>query len=326
MVIPQYWAESRQQNKTPLRQVTVRRWGWSDTSQEAAQALADQRATDALQRILSGETLRRREPKNVYGVDGEVPIREEVVSRYGVNVITRNCYGSLCLNTPNVFFADVDSQWHGTKAFRKEGCLILLIAGIVVGIWARSFLAGLGAVIIVSVLWTLLIEGVNALRRPAGEVGAKAKNLAAIRSFAAAHPDWHLRVYQTPAGFRLLAMHDVFDPQAEATRKMLESMNSDRRFVTLCALQGCFRARVSPKPWRIGYKPKVAIPKSKWPFPPEHVEQRQQWVAGYSPLAEKFSSCRFLEHLGCSIVNPDAEAVRVIHDDLCRATLDLPIA
>ncbi len=47
-------------------------------------------------------------------------------------------------------------------------------------------------------------------------------------------------------------MHDVFNPQSEITGKALEEMNSDRRFATLCALQSCFRARVSPKYWRAG--------------------------------------------------------------------------
>ena len=66
MLIPYFWAEARLQNKLPERQITVRRWGWSDISQEDAQALADQRAQEAMNRIQSGESLRRREPKAAY--------------------------------------------------------------------------------------------------------------------------------------------------------------------------------------------------------------------------------------------------------------------
>jgi len=36
-----------------------------------------------------------------------VPIREEIVSRHGDTIITRNSYGARCLNTPNALFADI---------------------------------------------------------------------------------------------------------------------------------------------------------------------------------------------------------------------------
>src|SRR5688500_8191871 len=103
MIVPQYWAEGRVQHRAKGRQVTMRRFGWADTSQADAQAHADTRAQEALDRFLSGESLERREPKIPYnGADG-VPIREEIVSRHGEAIITRNSYGARCLNTPNVF-------------------------------------------------------------------------------------------------------------------------------------------------------------------------------------------------------------------------------
>ncbi len=118
MLIPYFWAESRLQTKSPSKQVTVKRWGWSDISQEDAQAVADSRAQEAMDRILDGENVRRREIKDAYGTEEGVPIREEVVSRHVNIAITRNSYGSLCLNTPNVFFADVDAQWRGALRLR----------------------------------------------------------------------------------------------------------------------------------------------------------------------------------------------------------------
>jgi hypothetical protein len=113
MLIPYFWAECRLQTKLAKRQVTVKRWGWSDLSQDDAQELANRRAKEAMERILNGETLRRLEAKDTYGTADGVPIREEVVSRHAEVVITRNSYGSLCLNTPNVLFADVDAEWRG---------------------------------------------------------------------------------------------------------------------------------------------------------------------------------------------------------------------
>ena len=43
MIVPQFWAEGRLQHRAKGRQVTVRRFGWSDVSQDEAQANADAR-------------------------------------------------------------------------------------------------------------------------------------------------------------------------------------------------------------------------------------------------------------------------------------------
>jgi hypothetical protein len=326
MMIPQFWAEHRIQEKRDGRQVTVRRWGWSDTSEAEARALAESRAKEAIARVWAGEDLRRREPLETYGNGDGMPIREEVVRRFPHAVITRNSYGSLCLNTPRVLFADVDATFRDPLRMPLGGCLLLVLAGIGVGIWLKSLWIGALVGIGIPGLWSAINRRIRAGRRPRLAEEARAAGLEGIRAFAASHPDWHLRVYETPAGFRLLAMHDVFDPRGREASAALGAMNSDRRFVTLCALQNCFRARVSPKYWRIGYRPAESLPKSKWPFPPEHLPRRRQWIEGYDRIAGGFASCRLLESLGSSRVHPEAEEVRKIHDELCRAVSTLPIA
>jgi hypothetical protein len=326
MNIPRYWADHRLQEKRSGRQVTVRRWGWSDTSEAEARSVAEARAKEAIARIWSGEPLRRREPLETYGNDEGMPIREEVVSRFPHAVITRNRYGSLCLNTPNVLFADVDATFRDPLRVNWGGCLLIVLASVALGIWQQSVWIGALVGIGVPWLWSAVNRRIRARRRPRLEAEARAEKLDGIRAFVAAHPAWCLRVYETPAGFRLLAMHDLFDPRAETTKTALEAMNSDRRFASLCLLQNCFRARVSPKYWRMGYRPAESLPKSKWPFPPEHLPRRRKWVEGYDRLAGGFASCRFLEQLGDGGLHPEAEEVRRIHDELCRAGSGLPIA
>jgi hypothetical protein len=326
MNIPYYWAEVRLQSKTAGTQITVRRWGWSDASQAEARVHAEQRAQEAMARIASGEPLRRRETQDSYGTKEGLPIREEVVSRHEHATITRNSYGALCLNTPDVLFADVDAPWQGERHVPILGCLAVVLGGIAAGLALKSVAIGLLIAIGGPMLWSSAVSGINRFRRPAGEREAKRSNLETVRAFSAAHPDWHLRVYETPAGYRLLAMHDVFDPQGESTRRAFQGIQADPRFARLCSLQSCFRARVSPKYWRMGYRPKDALPKSKWPFPARHLPLRAQWIAGYEALAQGFASCRFVERLGSAEVHPHAEAVRELHDSLCRAASDLPLA
>ena len=326
MLIPHFWAESRLQHKLPSRQITVRRWGWSDNSQTEAQLLADQRAQEAMARIQSGESLIRRERKTAYDCADGVPIREEVVSRHGNAVITRNSYGSLCLNTSNVFFADVDAPPQGELQMSLRGCLLMIATSAVAGILTKSALIGFGLAFAIPKLTSFIMDLINKQRRPKAEAQAREHAMATIHAFSAAHPSWHLRVYETPAGYRLLAMHDVFDPAGEAAKEGLEALNADKVFMRLCTIQGCFRARISPKYWRMKYRQPLNLPKSKWPFPSEHVPLRQRWIEAYDRHVPQYASCRFIETLGSRVTHPEAEAVCAVHDAYCRALSDLPLA
>ena len=127
MLIPDYWAEASLKHKVAGKQIAVRRFGWSELSQEDAQRNADARAEDAFARIVAGEKLARRELKMSYNGAVGVPIREEVLSRHEGAVITRNIYGARCLNTPNVLFADIDFVVQQMPAAFKWGILVFII-------------------------------------------------------------------------------------------------------------------------------------------------------------------------------------------------------
>ena len=73
MIVPAYWAEARLQARFRGRPMVVRRFGWSDEGPAQAQAHADARAHEALNAIIAGQVLPRREVRSNYGVDG-VPI------------------------------------------------------------------------------------------------------------------------------------------------------------------------------------------------------------------------------------------------------------
>ncbi|MCU0796670.1 MAG: hypothetical protein MUF31_12145 [Akkermansiaceae bacterium] len=326
MNIPRYWAEHRIQEKRDGRQVTVRRWGWSDQSDDAARALAEIRCKEAMARVWSGEKLSRREKAETYGNGDGMPIREELVKAFPHAAITRNRYGALCLNTPRVLFADVDGSYRDPLRVPPWGCAGLMLAGVLLGVLMKSLWLGALVGIGLPFLWFKVNEAVRKRRHPRLLEQAKAEGLASIRAFSEANPDWHIRIYETVAGYRLLAMHGVFDPRDEATGSMLHAMNSDPRFVRLCALQNCFRARISPKYWRMGYRPAESLPKSKWPFPDKDLPRREKWIEGYDRLSPGFASCRFVERLGSPQVHPEAEEIRRIHDEYCRSDSSLPLA
>ena len=324
MIVPQFWAEARIRDRVDGHQVTLRRFGWSDVGQQQAQAHADERVREALARVVAGEVLPQRDPKRAYnGADG-MPIREEIVGRHGEAIVTRNSYGALCLNTPDVLFADIDFQEGPSGGITCCAMALFLPVAIAFGWWMQSIQYGLMAVaaalafgraVAVGWHWLLLLSLGGPERR------ARRR----IDRFIERHPDWHLRLYRTPAGLRVLAMQRTFDPREPAVAECFDALGTDPIYVRMCWNQNCFRARISPKPWRIGIghiRPRPGV----WPVEPDRLPQRRQWIAEYERAALHFASCQFLDDIGSPTLHPAARAIQVLHDELCQATRPLPIA
>lgn len=324
MIVPQYWAESRRQHRAAGRQITVRRFGWSDTSEQDAQANADARADEALQRALAGEKVRLRDPKLPYNGAAGVPIREEIVSRHGDTIITRNAYGARCLNTPNVLFADVDFPQAPPLHYTLGLLAVLLALALIVG---TGYSTGLGIVLAVGsglvVTWVAR-KGFAAIQRVRG--GPMQATEKRLERFIQAHPDWGVRCYRTPAGLRLLATHQTFDPTDPQVRDFFQAVRADPVYQAMCRNQQCFRARVSAKPWRIGISAHMKPRPGVWPIALEHQATRDAWVAQYESVAEGFAACAYAHSAGNPNIHPEIKSVMELHDDLCRAHSTLPVA
>lgn len=332
MIVPEYWAEARTTRRAGKRQVTLRRFGWSDESELAAQRHAEERVKEAFAQLDSGEKPTRREPKVPYNGAEGVPIREEIIERHGDIIITRNAYGALCLNTPDVLFADVDVQRQPGAKTNVLSCLVLLIIGFVMvgiamgaGLIAKPWIAFLSVVIVSAFLFhTVARVAFKFLERTQGSPEEQA--LARVRTFSQRHPGCHLRVYSTPAGLRVLAMHATFGPNAPETMEFFGALKTDPIYVRMCQRQNCFRARVSPKPWRVGYGTHLKPRPGVWPINPDRLPDRVRWVEGYEKASVGFAACRFVERLGAGTVDPKAERVRSWHDQYSGADTGLALA
>ncbi|MGV3756951.1 MAG: AtpZ/AtpI family protein [Verrucomicrobiota bacterium] len=325
MIIPRFWAEGRVQHKEKGRQVTVRRLGWSQSSEAEAQANAETRAREALQRILSGEELERSERRVPYNGAEGVPICEEVVAEHGETIITRNSYGARCLNTPNVLFADIDFE---SQPRESISCFLILVMviGAAVGAWKLGSLVwfiplGLAGV----AAGVSLAYGLHKLHLKLNGGAEKMANNR-INSFITAHPNWTLRVYRTPAGLRVLAVHRTFAPDAPEVALLFKWLKVDPVYVKMCQRQQCFRARVSPKPWRIGVASHMKPRSGRWPPRPESMSVRREWIETYEQKSTEFSACRFERETGKGVMNRDVDKVIFLHDELSRALTGLPIA
>ena len=331
MLIPLHWAEARLQHRQGRRTVTLRRFGWSDDSVEAAQAHAEVRVREAMDRVLAGESLPRRERSVAYNGAEGMPIREEIVDRHGDSVITRTGYGALCLNTPGVLFADIDDA---VRLDYKRLGPWRVVAGLTIAAlllaWPDPSPARYVVAVVLGALGGLIFGGVFAILaaklRIALGGGFERQARKRVDAFLAAHPDWRVHLYRTPAGMRLMAAHRLFDPREPEVEACFKALDVDPLYARMCFNQHCFRARVTPKPWRIGM-PRLHPPYSA-AWRPEHsaLPARRAWVETYQREAVGYAACRHVATLGAEREDTTAAAVRALHDLLCQSDRELPLA
>lgn len=130
-----------------------------------------------------------------------------------------------------------------------------------------------------------------------------------VRSLATTkYTNLGFRIYETYQGARVIVLGRDFDPRDSQTKKMMDEFNCDPLYTLLCIKQGCYRARLTPKPSRMkfrGYKVK---------YPREGDEgEFQRWVLEYESMSRNFSVCKFIEQVGATYSAP--EVVR-FHDDV----------
>lgn len=326
MIVPDHWAEARRRTRLGKRQITVRRFGWSSTSEDDARAMAEARADDALARLLRGETLDRREPKVAYNGALGVPIREEVLARHGSDVITRNAYGAHCLNTEHALFADVDFRAPDHSAEVVTASVIGVALGGFLGLLAKSSAFACGVAIALPIV-VFFLRRVSERVRTWVSGGPERRALERIRAFVTANPDWNLRVYRTPAGLRLLATHRPFDAAEDEVSRFFEAIDADPIYVFMCQQQRCFRARLTAKPWRIGIATHLRPRPGVWPVNPERMPERSAWIAAYETAASRHAACHYVESIGSGRVDASVRDLMELHDRESRAReTELPLA
>lgn len=161
----------------------------------------------------------------------------------------------------------------------------------------------------------------------AGLFGAKSKQVddaivERVRALTARDNRVGVRLYRTAAGFRCLVTHRTFDPTSDETGALFARLATDPLYVRLCRAQECFRARLTPKPWRCGLR----RPPSRFPWDTEEQERAQRrWEEGYERDSASFSTCALVASFGNALVHPDVAPILALHDELaCNG--DRPLA
>lgn len=130
-----------------------------------------------------------------------------------------------------------------------------------------------------------------------------------------------VRVYRTRMGLRVLFTDSPRD--VPSAIPMLKAVGTDPVYVRLCESQRCFRARLTPKPWRCGHRPaNLSFPFST----PTAERQFQKWDAGYKTLSQGYATAKFLIGFGNSTVHAELAPLIAIHDLWSKADSSQPLA
>jgi len=275
MRIPPYWAKGTHTG-TDREAVdhTYWAWGWSFTSLAAAEEDARARAKRIFDRLTSGTR-----PDSYDYL--ERPLREEIVEVLSQDddefaVITRNRYGALVLNASSVCFADVDFPKPNSQGFVDS---VLLL-------FSKS-------------------------KREQRVQAACDATVQAVRDWAGRNPQHSFRLYRTFAGLRLLFTDRLYEPTSEETVDLLTGVGSDPLYRRLTERQECFRARLTPKPWRCG----CSTPWSRYPWDDAEAESNHRdWQREYEAKTTGYATCQFVETFGGGTPEERTRSIVDIHD------------
>ncbi|WP_434779633.1 hypothetical protein [Neisseria sp. Ec49-e6-T10] len=230
-------------------------------------------------------------------------------------------------------FADID---YFDTNYAKGGCLVSLVYGFLFVvtmvclmkeqyIYAAIAFAGLFLFFIFNKVRLLFKKGGSLLHDTKKQENIK-HTLDEIDHFLKDNPKWGARVYETPAEMRLLITHRLMNPNDEEVSLFFNKMNVDEVYSLMCKNQQCFRARVSPKPWRMDMSKHISPRSGTWPIKEEYMATRQKWLDEYEHKAKDYASCRFIQAMGNHDIDDKVYKVIELHYDLSKANSGLKIA
>lgn len=213
---------------------------------------------ERVKKIISGEVTRD------WGYDR--PIREEIVREIDCdNIVTRNYYGALVLNTTSLSIFDIDQ-------------------------YQRTF-------------WEMITFK---------KIDNKKAIVEKLRAIYAKQPlagtTW--RIYETTKGIRLIVLGRYIDPASQVFSDFCKQINADNLYAFMCQKQNCYRARLTPKPFRMH----IECIKYRCPVPDGQEDAYAAWVATYEQESQKYSVCKLVDVLGSQLYG---DAMVELHDRYC---------
>jgi hypothetical protein len=223
-------------------------------------------------------------------------IQEEVLEEYAFGTVSRNRLGCEVLNVEQVMFIDWDVDARAHLRSKPMG-----------------FLARIRRTIF----------GSNPAELEAATREAKQIRYQQVRDQLKDLSMLSARVYETHSGFRGIITSSLFSPSEEVSQALLIELGSDALYTKLCRIQGTFRARLTPKYWRLGMGQRPFDAGHRADFTPVI---GPAWLERYQQISADRAVCRFVAEFGAEATDPIICAVIALHDQRCKAHQMLELA
>ncbi len=147
----------------------------------------------------------------------------------------------------------------------------------------------------------------------------EARLLRDLEALCRKEPDLGIRAYRTAGGWRLMVCGEGLTPDSPRMQELFDRLQADTAYANLCAKQLCWRARLTPKPGRLGSLGKY--PRREASDTP--AEGELDWLRRYDTGCSGYAVCRLLGCYGQACRHP----LVAWHDERTRATrADWPLA
>lgn len=152
--------------------------------------------------------------------------------------------------------------------------------------------------------------------------GEEKKRIAKLKEYLVQNQAAGVRIYRTRGGLRYLFTHAP-QPVNDDAIALMRRLGSDKMYVRLCRNQNCYRARLTPKPFRIGC-PRI---EGHYPYAtPALQDGFRRWLDMYDRNSRDYAVCELLGAEGNSRIHPAIAPVMAEHDDAARVREALPLA
>jgi len=180
-------------------------------------------------------------------------------------------------------------------------------------------------------------EGEPATRQPGGDLISSVLSLFGKRQApapAAAGPveraeriarerGLGVRAYKTASGYRFLITNYGFSATSGEAETLMKQFGADPLYVRLCKSQECFRARLTPKPWRAN----APQPPVTFPFEGDRERTRfEEWERQYNGIIGRYATCRMIGAYGSNLVERRFSPLIDYHDQMANVSSGLPLA
>lgn len=126
-----------------------------------------------------------------------------------------------------------------------------------------------------------------------------------------------MRIYETTKGLRVICKKYI-SPQTPIFMKLMSKFRVDSIYAYLCIKQDCYRARLTPKPYRIKQNP-IRI---KSPLDCE-TELYEKWEIEYARKSKSYSVVKLIETIGSDF---SYDKTISYHDRTCLSSFSNPLA